>query len=467
MSLLKDNYSENMNEIIDETTYKKIPLTNRKKEIVDYSIVDNEDYERVIKYSWYCNIRKNKSGEYKYAKGYVNGQKILLSHYIIGKPENKSIIIDHININALDNRKINLHPTSRSNNSQNNIKNITNKTTSMYLGVSFDKECNKWMVSCKNIYLGRYDNEKDAALIYDKAVFILFGKNASTNGLIKFEDVHETSIDDLKPVKKEKKQDLPKNISITLNNRYCTTIIYNKKIYSKEFTLLEEAIKCLEEFNKEIDKVKQVEEKEHNNKRIIRNNNGQAIIYLYNNDKNIVGETIVDDDKWHHLMLYKWSFTSDKKYAHGYVNKKTVKLHRYLKNAEEDTLIDHVNGNSLDNRLENLVFSNNTNNNHNRKKKENTTSIFKGVCIVKGKVTNIYYASIQKNGKIDNLGCYETQEQAACAYNLRAKMLYGDHSSVNIINIDDELREKYNKEIIEKWKQSKKYFINDVIIEDA
>ncbi len=54
-------------------------------------------------------------------------------------------------------------------------------------------------------------------------------------------------------------------------------------------------------------------------------------------------------------------------YFVGKIKRKTVKLHRVIKNAAKDTLVDHINRNTLDNRISNLRITNKAGNNINQK----------------------------------------------------------------------------------------------------
>jgi len=89
--------------------------------------------------------------------------------YVYGKWPEKDL--DHINLARDDNRIVNLRVVSDSENKQNQKMYKTN--TSGYKGVHFSKASNKWRASiCKNyqtIYLGSFDNPKEASLAYVNA----------------------------------------------------------------------------------------------------------------------------------------------------------------------------------------------------------------------------------------------------------------------------------------------------------
>jgi hypothetical protein len=441
MSLVKDSNSE----IIDKTTYKKIPLKNNKKEIIDYALVSNEDYKEVIKYKWCISI--NTINKYKTVVGYVNGNVINLSHFIKGKPKIGNVV-DHLNNNSLDNRRENLEFATNSQNSQNRKKTLQD-TSSKFIGVHYNKEKEKWTARCASKFLGNFENEEDAAKIYDKYALIKFGKNASTNNLVDYEEVKNLTLEDIKPTKIINTK-YPKYICFS-NNKYYVQITYNKKKYTKNFNTLEEAIKQLDIYKEEIEEIKKNQKITHITKEITRNNDGFAIINLYDKNKNIIAETIVDDDKWHHLSLFSW-YLSQNNYVRGSLkNGKTdVSLHRYLMNADENIFIDHINQKSLDNRLSNLRPASSSENNHNRKKINlNASSIFKGVC----KTKNYWRVNISKDKQDYKLGNYKIELQAALAYNLKAIELFGEYANINEIDLDEETEQKYKEEIYIKWEE--------------
>jgi hypothetical protein len=101
---------------------------------------------------------------------------------VLGLGDNKQIV-DHFDHNGLNNQKSNLRPCSNSENISNSRKIIPK--TSRYKGVCWDKERNKWLakisINKKDIKIGRFDKEKDAARAYDEAALKYFGEFACTN----------------------------------------------------------------------------------------------------------------------------------------------------------------------------------------------------------------------------------------------------------------------------------------------
>ena len=89
---------------------------------------------------------------------------------IMNAPE--GLVVDHINRNGLDNRKVNLRLATAMQNVWNSKRNV-NTDSSKYKGVSWDKNKHKWRASIgidrKTKHLGYFEDEKMAAKAYDKA----------------------------------------------------------------------------------------------------------------------------------------------------------------------------------------------------------------------------------------------------------------------------------------------------------
>jgi hypothetical protein len=91
--------------------------------------------------------------------------------------------LDHIDRNPENNRFENLREATQAENLRN--KSSARNASSKYLGVSWYAQNKKWVasirVSEKKIYLGCFENEKDAALAYDAAARKHFGEFANPN----------------------------------------------------------------------------------------------------------------------------------------------------------------------------------------------------------------------------------------------------------------------------------------------
>jgi hypothetical protein len=150
--------------------------------------------------------------------------------------------------------------------------------------------------------------------------------------------------------------------------------------------------------------------------------------------KNILGVDFkYEDDKMYRLLKggEKWKCCSDNKtnntdYIQITINNKKCKLHRLIyKYFNEDwditdnsknNLIDHININPLDNRIENLRVVNKSQNCRNRNKRDNCSSKYIGVSW--HKTTNKWIASININNKRKHLGLFDNEEEAAERYQI-------------------------------------------------
>lgn len=90
--------------------------------------------------------------------------------------------------------------------------------------------------------------------------------------------------------------------------------------------------------------------------------------------------------------------------------------------------IDHFNHIKSDNSEANLRESNHRLQQVNMPKKNGTTSRYKGVCYYPKKASKRWRASLCHRGKHVSFGYYETQEEAARAYDRAAYNIWKDHS---------------------------------------
>jgi hypothetical protein len=160
---------------------KKIKLTQGQ-----YALVDDDDFERLNQFKWY--VYKTNSVYRPARKIRVSGkQKNIHMHQEImgtfGKGHNFSV--DHIDHNPLNNQKENLRVCNNSENIRNQKVRVNKTKTSIYKGVCLYMRYNKFISQIrfenKQIHLGYFINEKDAACAYNKKALELFGEFACLN----------------------------------------------------------------------------------------------------------------------------------------------------------------------------------------------------------------------------------------------------------------------------------------------
>jgi len=112
------------------------------------------------------------------------------------------------------------------------------------------------------------------------------------------------------------------------------------------------------------------------------------------------------------------------------INRKTCHAHRIAwlltYGSWPVEQIDHINGNTKDNRLANLRNVSNRENSRNKKIYKNNTSGTLGVSFDKSKQG--YVASIMINGKHKNLGVFKNKEEASAA-RAAANIKYNFHEN--------------------------------------
>ena len=96
----------------------------------------------------------------------------------------------------------------------------------------------------------------------------------------------------------------------------------------------------------------------------------------------------------------------------------------YVHGEWADGVIDHINGDGLDNRIANLRLASNAQNLANRGRQKNNASGYKGVHFEAW--TGRYKARIQHGGKSYNLGRFDTPEEAHEAYKKAAAERFGE-----------------------------------------
>lgn len=133
--------------------------------------------------------------------------------------------------------------------------------------------------------------------------------------------------------------------------------------------------------------------------------------------KNTNKKALVDIDKLADLKTKKWTTMlghGNNLYVRTTIKTKTVYLHRYLLKAKKGKIVDHINGNTLDNRLCNLRIVTAEQSNRNKGLLKVNKSGYTGVQYHKG--TGKWRATTLKKGKRISLGLYFDAKDAAKAY---------------------------------------------------
>ncbi|ULT55392.1 HNH endonuclease [Neobacillus drentensis] len=150
--------------------------------------------------------------------------------------------------------------------------------------------------------------------------------------------------------------------------------------------------------------------------------------------------TVVDDEDFEKYGNYKY-YSNGKGHVYRNGEKGTMYLHREIMNAPDGMIVDHINGDKLDNQKSNLRIATPRQNQFNKRKTgKETSSIYKGVCWIKK--TSAWLSSIRIDGVRTNLGYYETEEAAAIAYNEKAKSYHGEFAVLNDVPFDPEWESK-------------------------
>lgn len=154
--------------------------------------------------------------------------------------------------------------------------------------------------------------------------------------------------------------------------------------------------------------------------------NGHSVLIPLTNG----GNAIVDASDAALMSAYRWHWIDNSGIRYA-VDGKT-RMHRVILRAKAGTIIDHANGDGLDNRRCNIRFASTAQNAMNKRKNRGQyTSIYKGVHLRKD--TGRWRAWIERNNVREIIGNFKHEIDAALAYDERAKELFGEFARLNFI----------------------------------
>lgn len=139
---------------------------------------------------------------------------------------------------------------------------------------------------------------------------------------------------------------------------------------------------------------------------------------------------LVDDADFEWLNQWKWyaqkrnnGDTAARR--HG---RKIIAMHRFILGITDPKIVvDHKDHNILNNQRYNIRGATISQNNANIRSHKDSTSKYLGVCLLGKK----WFASAQKNRKIYRLGYFDSEIEAAKAYNDKAVELHGEFANLN------------------------------------
>lgn len=153
----------------------------------------------------------------------------------------------------------------------------------------------------------------------------------------------------------------------------------------------------------------EIKKTEYDDNEII-NRGDYSIVKLYNDV-----DVFIDSEDVEKVKVYKWSYCNG--YAYCHVEK--VYMHRLLINCTGESVVDHINGDPLDNRKNNLRVCTHAQNLWN-------TGKTKGYRYRKDKQK--WIATIMKNREYISLGYFDTEQEAKRARQIAEIEYFGEYA---------------------------------------
>lgn len=147
---------------------------------------------------------------------------------------------------------------------------------------------------------------------------------------------------------------------------------------------------------------------------------GEALAWVSESDLALARQR-----RWHYRGAYR---KGDKRYLTASHKNTTLYLHREILGAVKGDVVDHINGDTLDNRRANLRFATHSGNVANSSRPK-PSSGFRGVHPIHR--SSSFSARIRENGIYRYIGCFPTAEAAARAYDEAASRVFGEFATLN------------------------------------
>lgn len=138
---------------------------------------------------------------------------------------------------------------------------------------------------------------------------------------------------------------------------------------------------------------------------------------------------LVDDVDFKYLNKFKFYLAPGSSIYTNFKGRR-VGLNKLLLNPIKGFEVDHINGDIFDNRRENLRICTHQQNQFNRCQRKDSQTNSKGTQKIH---PSRWRTRIKIDNKICHIGYFKTEHQAALAYDLWAKDLFGEFAKTNFI----------------------------------
>lgn len=172
---------------------------------------------------------------------------------------------------------------------------------------------------------------------------------------------------------------------------------------------------------------------------------------------------LIDKEDFEKVSKYKWNghkkpydktwyFSASIKISRD--KYKRLELHNLIMDCPSGLYVDHIDGNGLDNRKQNLRICTFTENRRNRRKHKPFSSKYKGVL----KDNDCWRGCIWNEGRSIYLGCFNSEIDCAKVYDAAARELHGKFASLNFpdeVDTKVTLRKPKNRKVLDNLERFK------------
>lgn len=139
-------------------------------------------------------------------------------------------------------------------------------------------------------------------------------------------------------------------------------------------------------------------------------------------------QILIDPEDLQLLQAHTW-YIANGRYVRAHIKGKMKQFHRLIMRVDDGMQVDHINGNTLDNRKENLRICSGIENSWNQKKHKRNKSGYKGVYWYPH--SSKWRVQIGYKGKHIHLGTFSDVVEAAKVYDNAAKKYFGKFARTN------------------------------------